>query len=564
MGKINVIPFCLLLILINYSSLADETRLLARDDIYQYNIMDLGAYLNVFGDPNSELIMKVADTTTSSPAARNLFETTLKSLAFKKLFVHNELKNEVLNDSMRLFIRDAMREYALKLYNIELQKECAVTSKEVELAYEQSKESFRVDERRKIAVLYKVFPDDRDLRERLPGTLETLRARPDFNENFLEYVKQYSDLPGALEGGVVDYFARGTYGPTVEKYAFDTPKGGLSPVFTAQYGAYIIKCIDIKPEGYISLIEVSSKIGETIAKEKWKDALERRMKNLGEQNKIYIPEQIPQQGNPELVLLRVNDYSLTSGTLFTTYTELSSLNTLPNDFKSYLANLSDKEAILQQLEKQFQKNAQLPAARELEWVHADACYKLLFPQKVKEQIQFKEEEAREYYEKYKEFYHGISQKRLAYLIIKPPDEKSLIPPVYHKKLNKLQRSVLSLREKMAQNPENFITEAKKFANNKPDVTFNETNWLEELPDNWKLNTSLIEYPKGAISQVLATPNGFIIFKVTDEKKPRILSYDEVKDKVRRVIMGMKVTKLSKEIQDKMLKDYHFRLLINNP
>jgi hypothetical protein len=117
---------------------------------------------------------------------------------------------------------------------------------------------------------------------------------------------------------------------------------------------------------------------------------------------------------------------------------------------------------------------------------------------------------------------------------------------------------------MAQNPENFITEARKFANNKPDVTFNETNWLEELPVSWKLNASLIEYPKGAISQVLATPLGFIIFKVTDEKKPRILSYDEVKDKVRRVIMGMKVTKLSKEIQDKMLKDYHFRLLINNP
>ena len=564
MGKIKLIPVCLFLILTTFSSFADETRFLARDDIFQYNVKDLEAYLNVFGDPNKELIMKVADTTTSSPAARNLFETTLKSLAFKKLFVHNELKNETLNDSMKLFIRDAMREYAAKLHNIELQKECAVTSKEIELAYEQSKESFRVDERRKIAVLYKVFPDDRDLRERLPRTLETLRARPDFNENFLEYVKQYSDLPGALEGGVVDYFTRGTYGPTVEKYAFDTPKGGLSPVFTAQYGAYIIKCLDIKPEGYLTLSEVSPQIKKSLAPQKWEDVLERRMKNLREQNKIYIPEQIPQQGNPELVLLRVNDYSLTSGTLFTTYTALSSLNTLPNDFKSYLANLSDKEAILQQLEKQFQKNAQLPAARELEWVHADACYKLLFAQKVKEQIQSKEEEAREYYEKYKEFYHGTSQKRLAYLIIKPPDKKSLIPPVYHKKLNELQRSVLSLREKMAQNPENFITEAKKFANNKPYVTFNETNWLEELPVSWKLNTSLIEYPKGAISQVLATPNGFIIFKVTDEKKPRILSYDEVKDKVRRVIMGMKVTKLSKEIRDKMLKDYHFRLLINNP
>jgi hypothetical protein len=62
---------------------------------------------------------------------------------------------------------------------------------------------------------------------------------------------------------------------------------------------------------------------------------------------------------------------------------------------------------------------------------------------------------------------------------------------------------------------------------------------------------------------LSSPLGFIIFKVIDEKNPRILSYDEVKDKVRRVIMGTKVTKLSKEIQDKMLKDYHFRLLINS-
>jgi hypothetical protein len=264
------------------------------------------------------------------------------------------------------------------------------------------------------------------------------------------------------------------------------------------------------------------------------------------------------------VLLRVNDYSLTSGTLFATYPELASFNTRLENFKLYLTNLSEKEAILQQLEKQFQKNAQLPTARELEWVHTNTCYKFLFAKKVKEQIQFKEEDAREYYEKHKEFYHGISPKRLAYLIIKPPDKKSLIPPVYHKKLNELQRSVSSLRDKMAQNPDNFIEEAGKFANNKPDVTFNETNWFEELPDNWKHNTYLIEYPRGSISQVLSSPLGFIIFKVIDEKNPRILSYDEVKDKVRRVIMGTKVTKLSKEIQDKMLKDYHFRLLINNP
>jgi len=564
MGKINLVAIFILLLLANYYSLADETRILARDDIFQYKVNDLEAYLNVVNDPDKVFIIKAADAATSSPANRKLLEITLKTLAFEKLFIRDELKKEALNDSIQLMVRDALREYAVKLNNIEMLKECTVTSKDIELAYEQKKESFKVEERRKIAVLYKVFPNDKDLRASLPKTLEALHARPDLNKNFIEYVKQYSDLPGAVEGGVVDYFTRGTYGPIVEKYAFDTPKGELSPVFTAKYGAYIIKCLDIKPAGYKPLSEVAPEIRESLFKKKWEILTARRMNNLREQNKIYIPSPIPQQGKPALVLLKVNDYSLTSGTLFSTYPEISSLVKSPGNLKSYLTYLSEKEAVLQQMEKQFQQDPQLSAARELEWVRTNARFRLLFVKKVKEQIPFKEEEAREYYEKYKGFYHGASPKRLAYLLFQTPDKKSIIPPVYYKRLNDLLRSAMSLREKLAQNPDNFVEDAGKFAANKSDVTFNETDWLEKFPTSWELNVSLNDYTRSMVSKVLSIPNGFIIFKVNGEKEPRILSYDEVKDKVRRVIMGTKMTKLSGEIQDKLLKDYHFRLLINNP
>ena len=198
-------------------SYATEPGILARDDYDQYTAADLEAYLRVKHIPNADAILNSISAKT--PTKKDIISDLFREIAFQNLFVRERIQNRVIPDVIKYKVREISRDYAYNRRMAEIQTECQITTPELLQAYKANREKYKIDERRKIAVLYKVFPKDPELRKRLPLTLEHLRARADFNKNFLQYVKRYSDLPGAINGGIVDYFTRGTYGPTVEKFA---------------------------------------------------------------------------------------------------------------------------------------------------------------------------------------------------------------------------------------------------------------------------------------------------------------------------------------------------------
>ena len=51
-----------------------------------------------------------------------------------------------------------------------------------------------------------------------------------------------------------------------------------------------------------------------------------------------------------------------------------------------------------------------------------------------------------------------------------------------------------------------------------------------------------------------------IFKVIDKKAPRTLHFEEVRDKVYRVILSSKENELYNELQEKTLEGYHFTFM----
>jgi len=168
-----------------------------------------------------------------------------------------------------------------------------------------------------------------------------------------------------------------------------------------------------------------------------------------------------------------------------------------------------------------------------------------------------EEELRNYYKEYKGYYHGSTPKRFAYLLIRAPDKNKLPEPRFYKELEWQKRAAYKFREKVIEQPAGFVREAKKLAAERLDTIYGVTSWLEELPEKWNAKKSIIEFNLGSISPVLMSDDGLLIFTVIDKKASRTLLFEEVRDKVYRVILSSKERKLYNELQEKTLEAYHF-------
>ena len=562
MATMNIATTCfnifLLVVLACNVSYANALEVLAKDDIYRYSLRDVEAYLTIESSPYYDVIQRGLSKGDSS--AMSLLKETLKTLAFKQLYVHvhQELRKAKPPGRIEFFVRETLRNYAYDLTIRELISECKITTAELELAYEKNKEKYKVGERRKISVLYKLLPEDPEEKEGVVSALEELRSRQDFNENFLDYVKEQSDLPGAIQGGIVNYFTRGTYGPTVEKYAFETPKGAVSPVFSTTKGAYIIKCLDVKPAGYLPISEVEPELRENLFSQKLEEAKKRKLNKLKRKSKIWKSASTPISGSASLVLLKVNDFELTSGVLFSAYPDIgNNLKAEPEFLMIFLGRLAERELVLQDMEKKAKNEPHSLEGKKLGILQTVAYFRALFAERVNKEITVQEEELRNYYKKYKEYYHGSTPKRFAYLLIRAPDKNKLPEPRFYKELEWQKRAAYKFREKIIEQPAGFVREAKKLAAERLDTIYGETSWLEELPEKWNSKKSIIEFNLGSISPVLMSDDGLLIFKVIDKKAPRTLPFEEVRDKVYRVILSSKEKELYNELQEKTLEAYHF-------
>lgn len=534
-----------------------EEPVLARDDFQQYTLSNLKIFMRLKNYSSLETIIpKIIEM--QDAGRKFIVENSLKDLAFQTELVTEDIQNGTIDPRIDFFVREKLRKNVLEENVNKLNKECRVTSEELELAYKARREEFKTGERRKVSVLYKVFPDNRELRQSLIRTLERIREKPDFNEKFFDYVKEYSDLPGALNGGVVDYFTRGTYGPIFEKYAFQTPKGEISPVFTATKGAYIIKCLDIIPSGYRSLKKVEKTLKEPIFEKKFSQARESLKKRIKENNKIEIIEALPKSGPSDLVLLKVNDYILSSGTLFSTYPELVKD---PSPVLPYLSKTAEKESMVQQWEREAEKNPSSLKSGELEILKIITYFDYLLARIEYQSFDVTEEEMRDYYNEKKGAYHEVTPKRLSYLLIRFPDDKSISEPEFYKKLEWLQRDIFAFREKILKNPDSFLAEANKMAESRKDATLLESEWIQAFPQDWKASKPIIEFNVGSISSVVPSSKGLLVFKVIDKKDPPLLAYEDVKQKVYGVLFSKKRKDFYEELQKETLERNHFQLLL---
>ncbi len=125
-----------------------------------------------------------------------------------------------------------------------------ITQKEVEAYYNDHKENYKENEKRKIQyVMFEVTPSSSDTNEVL-YLVETLKDSIDQGIDFAYLAENYSDDPGsAQKGGDLDYFERGVMVKPFEEAVFNADVGDVISPVISKHGIHIIKVEDKKIEG---------------------------------------------------------------------------------------------------------------------------------------------------------------------------------------------------------------------------------------------------------------------------------------------------------------------------
>ncbi len=535
------------------------TGVLARDRVYAYTLSDLETWLEITDFPAREEILdtlSLGEKQHLAPAKQQL-----EDLAFRRLYVHDSAPLLERDPVLREQVRAALRELAVRRFADQLREDVSVSDEELRSAYENRKTEFRVPERRKISILYKVFPPDPQGREAVLEQLQELRFRPDIREAFQDLVKQHSDLPGALQGGVVDYFTTGTYGPTVETYAFSTPEGEVSPVFHATKGAYLLKVLDVDPARVLSLQEVRARLEQSLMSEKLTAIQARRLERLRSRIPVHIADLASADfaAKPGQPLLRVGDYELTSATLAQVYGEAFQSATYDSErLYRFLEALAERELIYRGYKNSVEADPQ--AARTFGIEQDLIAFSALFYLEATDTLDVTDEEKRAVYESRREFYHGNAPKRLEYLLFTLPDRSTVSEPVYYREWTDQRREAEAFQEQAAADPERFEGLARELAGKETTVQFHTTDWIQDLPTEWNPTKPLVEYNKGMISSILSGDGGWVVFRVLEVGEPEIFPYKEVEDRLHRLVLAGKEKGLQEKRKRELFEKYPLQFL----
>lgn len=532
-------------------------EVIAKTDNETYTLAHLKTYLHEAGFPQTELF--ISEITGEETEITNLHEKIIGDMVFRDIYVKN-LKEKEITPVIEFNLQKEIGDYAYISLIRDISDDISITTPQLKLIYENRKEDFKHGEKRKISILYKVFPEGETGKEEVIRELKELRQKPDINENFLAYVIQHSELPGALGGGIVGYFEKGTYGPTVEEWAFKTPKGEVSPVFSATRGAYILKTLDVRPPGYIPFETISSRLRREIINERIEQEYEQILSRLKEKAKFKIIDDIPANPSKDLTLFTVNDYSLTLDTLFSSMPALETLFQQRKDiFLNEVEKIAERQLILNDMKNQIKDDS--PEALNLQVKKTQKLFDLVFDKYAQKQINVTNEEIRRYYEEHKEFYHGISPRKFVFVFFEKPALHSLPEPEYFKIIVENRRKSLDFLEEVNREPESFIEKGRNLAKSHERISFELSDWMNEFPEIWNLRTNIGDYFEGRISSVLPFKNGYLVMKCLEVGQPEILPLEVVMEKVQRVLYNMEYNKIFKAEKEKILQKHDFKITI---
>ncbi len=153
-----------------------------------------------------------------------------------------------------------------QLVNREIRGRVSVTAEEIQRYYEANREEFLAGERVTVRdILFRIEPLDSEAEvERIRAKADEVRGLAVAGRSFDDLAKQFSEGPGASQGGLLGTFTRDQMDDALAATAFALPPGRVSDVVRADRGFHILRVDKVEPAGYRSLDEVREQIRETL------------------------------------------------------------------------------------------------------------------------------------------------------------------------------------------------------------------------------------------------------------------------------------------------------------
>jgi peptidyl-prolyl cis-trans isomerase C len=149
-----------------------------------------------------------------------------------------------------------------KILLAEVESKSRVGDDEVKAFYEKNVERYKEPEMikiRHIMILADPAKGDEE-REKARKRAGEMLKKAKAGEDFAALASEYSEDSYKVKGGELGYVARGSMEPEAEKAAFGLAIGEVMGPLETEYGFYIIKVEDKRPEHQMSFDEVKEKI----------------------------------------------------------------------------------------------------------------------------------------------------------------------------------------------------------------------------------------------------------------------------------------------------------------
>ena len=157
----------------------------------------------------------------------------------------------------------------IRLINYEVKSKIIIREEQIRKYYQQHKEMFHVEEQVHLAGIFlrRKNPNEKDEIRELSRRGEEILARLRTGENFGKLAGEYSEGPGADEGGDLGQYKSAQLDPELRKIVEIMSEGEVSDLIIRENGIHIIKLIEKNEAKVKSFEEVRDSLYEILYKE---------------------------------------------------------------------------------------------------------------------------------------------------------------------------------------------------------------------------------------------------------------------------------------------------------
>lgn len=210
----------------------------------------------------------------------------------KKKFPSEKAFNEALKKNgltIKKYEEALERELLVeKIFRAEVEEKAKIGDVEVREQYEKNKNKYRELEKIKLRHIAIMFDPSkgREDKDRAKKKADEILGRAKAGEDFSALASETSEDVYKVKGGELGYVHRGRMEPELEKTAFALKTGEIMGPVETEYGYYVIKLEDRKPEKQFSFDEVKAEIRKELERKAKEERKTAWIKSMREKAKI--------------------------------------------------------------------------------------------------------------------------------------------------------------------------------------------------------------------------------------------------------------------------------------